>query len=95
MLTEVGFQFLNGYKNNFQHAWLGYEKQFMQPFYHFKFGERYYIGKSLISYVSYRLILFKRYWDDQSPKMKVKTSKAIDTQVYKLDNLEAQFMRQV
>ena len=27
--------------------------------------------------------------------MKVKTSKAIDTQVYKLDNLEAQFMRQV
>lgn len=46
-----------------EHAWLGYEKQFMQPFYHFKFGDRYYI--------------------------------AIDTQVYKLDNVEAQIMRQV
>ena len=28
-------------------------------------------------------------------KINFKTSKAIDTQVYKLDNFEAQFMRQV
>lgn len=56
MLTEVGFQFLNGYKNYLQHAWLGYEKQFMQPFYHFKFGERYYIGK--FQFHTYRIVSF-------------------------------------
>ena len=47
-----------------------------------------------------RSLFFLASWTSKSVenipgKINFKTSKAIDTQVYKLDNFEAQFMRQV